>query len=165
MLPPRSSVPTRSSLRDELLARLKADLDQLESAHQSALEGATHEESKPENSKDTRALEQSYLARGQALRVTDARRAVADVAVMSIHRVGEGQPVAVGALVTISEDDEERLVFVAPHGGGTILAGGRVHVVTPQSPLGRALVGRCVGDSCELVLAGRERIIEIVAVA
>ena len=158
-------LPDKATLRAELLGRLRADLDQLESAHQAALEGATHEESKPENSKDTRALEQSYLARGQALRVADARRAVADVAVMSVDRVRGDQPVAVGVLVTTSEDDEERLVFVAPHGGGTVLAEGRVHVVTPQSPLGRVLVGRCVGDSCELLLAGRERIIEIVAVA
>ena len=72
VLPPRMTVPAKSSLRDELLGRLRAELDQLEAAHRSALEGATHEESKPENSKDTRALEQSYLARGQALRVTDA---------------------------------------------------------------------------------------------
>lgn len=164
MLPPRRPL-ARSSLRDELLARLCADLDPLERAHRSALEGATHEESRPENSKDTRALEQSYLARGQALRVADARRAVADVAAMSADPAVAGQPVAVGALVTTSEDDEERLVFVAPHGGGSRLAGGRVHVVTPQSPLGRALVGRCAGDACELTLAGRERVIEIVDVA
>ena len=93
-------LPDKATLRAELLGRLRADLDQLESAHQAALEGATHEESKPENSKDTRALEQSYLARGQALRVADARRAVADVAVMSVDRVRGDQPVGVGALVT-----------------------------------------------------------------
>jgi len=158
-------IPAKPSLREELLGRLRAELDQLERAHQSALEGATHEEAKPENSKDTRALEQSYLARGQAMRVADARRAVADVAVMSVDPAGGAPRVAVGALVTTSEDDEERLVFVAPHGGGSVLAGGRVHVVTPQSPLGRALLGRSEGDECELTLAGRERIVAIVAIA
>ncbi len=158
-------VPAKSSLRDELLGRLRAELDQLERAHQSALEGATHEEARPENSKDTRALEQSYLARGQAMRVTDARRAVADVAVMSVDPAGRSPRVAVGALVTTSEEDDERLVFVAPHGGGSVLAGGQVHVVTPQSPLGRALLGKSEGDVCELTLAGRERLIEVVAIA
>lgn len=158
-------IPAKSSLREELLGRLRVELDQLERAHQSALEGATHEEAKPENSKDTRALEQSYLARGQAMRVADARRAVADVAVMSVDPAAGAPRVAVGALVTTSEDDEERLVFVAPHGGGSVLAGGRVHVVTPQSPLGRALLGRSEGDECELTLAGRERIVAIVAIA
>lgn len=158
-------LPDKATLRAELLARLRADLDQLERAHQAALEGATHEESKPENSKDTRALEQSYLARGQALRVAEARRAVADVAVMSVDRARGDQPVGVGALVTTVEGDDERLVFVAPHGGGSVLAGGTVHVVTPQSPLGRALVGRGAGDACELVLGGRERVIDVVDVA
>ena len=155
--------PTKTSLRDELLARLRADLEQLERAHQATQEGATHEEAKPENDKDTRALEQSYLARGQAMRVLDARRAVADVGVMSVARLGEGQPVAVGALVITEEDGETRAVFVAPHGGGSVLSGG-VHVLTPQSPLGRVLLGRRTGEACELTLGGRERSIEIVAV-
>jgi transcription elongation GreA/GreB family factor len=158
-------LPDKATLRAELLERLRADLDPLERAHQAALEGATHEESKPENSKDTRALEQSYLARGQALRVADARRAVADVAAMSVDRVRGDQPVRVGALVTTVEGDDERLVFVAPHGGGSVLAGGTVHVVTPPSPLGRALVGRSAGDACELTLGGRERVIDVVGVA
>ena len=84
---------------------------------------------------------------------------------MSVDPAAGTPRVAVGALVTTSEDDEERLVFVAPHGGGSVLAEGRVHVVTPQSPLGRALLGRSEGDECELTLAGRERIVEIVAIA
>jgi transcription elongation GreA/GreB family factor len=157
-------LPDKATLRAELLVRLREELDPLERAHQAAAEGATHEEAKPENSKDTRALEQSYLARGQAMRVADARRGVIEVGVMSVDAVRAGQPVAVGALVTTAEDDGERVLFVAPQGGGTALAGGRVHVVTPQSPLGRALVGRHVGDACELILGGRERFLEIVAI-
>ena len=43
-----------------------ADLASLQRAHRATVEGATHEEAKPENDKDTRALEQSYLARGQS---------------------------------------------------------------------------------------------------
>jgi transcription elongation GreA/GreB family factor len=155
----------KATLRDELLERLRGELDQLEGAHRAALEGATHEESRPENSKDTRALEQSYLARGQALRVADARRAVADVAAMWVGRAGTDEPVAVGALVTTTEGDDARVMLLAPHGGGSVLAAGRVHVVTPQSPLGRALLGRRAGETCELRLGGRERVIEVVEVA
>ena len=55
---------TKTQLRDELLAVLAAQLAVADRAHQASLEGATHEEAKPENNKDTRALEQSYLARG-----------------------------------------------------------------------------------------------------
>ncbi len=156
------SLPNRSSLREELLARLQANLEQLLHAHHETLEGATHEEARPENSKDTRALEQSYLARGQAARVEEARRAVAEVAAMHFS-AGHGT-VVTGSLVTTSEDDVERVLFVAPHGGGSVLAGGSVHVVTPMSPLGRAIVGREVGDVCEVVTGGLERAIEIVSI-
>lgn len=155
----------KKALRDELLGRLQADLDRLEAAHRATLEAATHEEAKPENDKDTRALEQSYLARGQAMRVEELRRAVAEVAAMPVRPFAPGEPVALGALVTASEDDGERRLFVAPHGGGSALAGGAVQVVTPSSPLGGALVGRAAGDACELAAGGRTRTLELEDVA
>jgi transcription elongation GreA/GreB family factor len=37
-------------------------------------------------------------------------------------------------------------------------------VVTPQSPLGAALLGKRAGDECEVVLAGRTREIVVAAV-
>lgn len=154
--------PAKSALREELLRRLQGELDQLEKAHRSAIEAATHDEAKPENSKDTRALEQSYLARGQALRVEDLRRAVLDVAAMPVR---PHEAVGIGALVTADEDGEARVLYVAAHGGGSALDGGRVQVVTPTSPLGRALVGRVAGDVCEVAAGGRTRVLELVEVA
>jgi transcription elongation GreA/GreB family factor len=127
-------------------------------------EAATHAEAKPEGSKDTRALEQSYLARGQALRVVDQRRAVADVLAMSVRDFGPDDVIAVGALVTVDEDGQEQTLFVAPHGGGTELAGKTVRVVTPGSPIGRALLGRRAGDEVEREVGGKARSLEIVAV-
>ena len=157
---PRTS---KQSLRDELLARMTADLVRLEEAHRASIEGATHEEARPENSKDTRALEQSYLARGQAMRVEEMRRAVTEIAVMTLTPKEPGK-VSLGALVVADEDGTERLLFVAPHGGGSTLADGAVQVVTPTSPLGQALVGREAGDVCELSTGGRAREIELVEV-
>ena len=155
---------TKASLHDELLGRLRDDLARLERAHEAALEGATHAEARPENAKDTRALEQSYLARGQSFRVEDLRRAVAEVATMTVAPFSEAQPIGVGALVTALEDETERVFFIAPHGGGSTLARGTVQVVTPSSPLGRALVGRAEGDVCEIEAGGRSRELEIVTV-
>jgi len=77
--------PSKQALRDELARVLAADLDVRERAHRAAREGATHEEAKPENDKDTRALEQSYLARGEALRIEELRAGLADVSA----RLGE----------------------------------------------------------------------------
>jgi transcription elongation GreA/GreB family factor len=155
---------TKASLRDELLGRLRDDLARLERAHEAALEGATHAEARPENAKDTRALEQSYLARGQSFRVDDLRRAVTEVATMPLTAFTEATPVGLGALVTALEDETERVFFIAPHGGGSALARGAVQVVTPSSPLGRALVGRTAGDVCEIEAGGRTRELEIATV-
>src|SRR5687767_1089803 len=126
-------LPSKAALRDELVRLLEADLATLERAQQATLEGATHEEAKPENDKDTRALEQSYLARGQAARVEELHRNVAEVRRMPIGELGESTTVVIGALVTIEEDDTRTILFVALHGGGSRLANGAVQVVTPKS--------------------------------
>jgi transcription elongation GreA/GreB family factor len=133
------------------------------SAHKNTAAGVTHAEAKPENDKDTRALEQSYLARGQAERVRELEVACAETAAMSVRAFGDS-PAALGALVTVSEDEREQTFFLAPHGGGTKLAGGAVHVVTPRAPIGRALVGKREGDTCTVVIAGKTREMEIVRV-
>ena len=156
--------PTKQALKAELLARLGADLETLELAYRATREGATHEEAKPENDKDTRALEQSYLARGQAARIDELRAKIAGVAALPL-RAFEGRPVALGALVTIEENGEESMLLLAPGGGGSHLADGTVQVVTSPSPLGRALLGKRAGDGVEIVLAGKARAMQIVRVA
>jgi transcription elongation GreA/GreB family factor len=157
--------PSKQSLKEELIRAVAADLETRERAHRAAREGATHEEAKPENDKDTRALEQSYLARGEAVRVEQLRTGLAELQAMPARPFGDGEPAALGALVTAERDGEEVLVYLAPHGGGARLADGRVQVVTPQSPLGQALLGKRAGDECALVIAGATREIVIVDVA
>jgi transcription elongation GreA/GreB family factor len=158
-------LPSKPALKEELIRLLGAELETLERAQQAAREGATHEEAKPENDKDTRALEQSYLARGQALRVDELRAGLAEVQQMPLRAFGEGQPAALGALITAEERDETLVLLLAPHGGGTRIGGGTVQVVTPKSPLGRALLGKRAGDDCEVLLAGKTRELTIVGLA
>jgi transcription elongation GreA/GreB family factor len=57
------------------------------------------------------------------------------------------------------EDDVESVYFVVPTGGGERLTvdGTDVLALTPQSPLGEAVVGRRVGDEIEPVVRGRKR--------
>jgi len=77
----------------------------------------------------------------------------------------DGRPAALGALVTVDEDGQESTLLLAPGGGGARLAGGAVQVVTPTSPLGRALLGKQAGDEVELVLAGKTRTMQVQRVA
>jgi hypothetical protein len=67
---------TKRRILDALLSEMTAEVNLLLAAAALAYEGATHEESKPENDKDTRALEASYLARGQANRVEEMNETI-----------------------------------------------------------------------------------------
>lgn len=157
LCPAMAGPPPKQALKEELVRLLQSDLDVLERAHRVVLEGATHEEAKPENDKDTRALEQSYLARGQAMRIEELRAGLGAVQTMALRAFGEGVPAALGALVSVDENGQERRFFLAPHGGGAALAGASVQVLTPESPLGRALLGKRAGDECEVNAGGRAR--------
>ncbi len=152
---------SKAELKRELLAQLEAQLVTARAAHAAATEGAISDEARAENDKDTRGLEQSYLARGHAQRVADLETAVTVIAAMPDKAM---QKVAVGALVVVEEDDRERAVLLAAHGGGLVLDGD-VTVVTPTSPMGRALHGKVADDECELEAAGARRTLVIVEVS
>ena len=152
---------SRKALKAELLGVLVKTLQTLEAAHADARAGATHEQAKPENDKDTRALEQSYLARGQAMRIEALKAGIAALGTMSL---AEGEVGRLGALIGAEEDDEPVQFFLAPEGGGTKLKDG-VQVVTPASPLGRALLGKRAGDEVELKLAGKTRVLSVLSVS
>ena len=139
----------KHALRKELAEKLEAELAAMEAAQRATVEGATHEQAKPENDKDTRALEQSYLARGQAQRVDELRTAVGETKAMTLRAC---ESVGVSALVTIEDEKGEQHLFITLHGGGTVLgSGGRrgVKVVTNKSPLGQALLGKSAGDEID----------------
>jgi transcription elongation GreA/GreB family factor len=151
-------------MKEELIRIVAADLASLERAHRAAVEGATHEQAKPENDKDTRALEQSYLARGQAKRTEELRDGLAAIRRMKVEVFRPDQPVGVGALVTALEGNRRVRFLIALDGGGSRLAKGSVQVVTPTSPLGEALIGKWVGDDCEVLTGGNRRELELVGI-
>lgn len=81
--------------------------------------------------------------------------------------------VDVGAMVDVRIEDEqgeeERTLFFLPVGAGVELNGpggdGFVVVVTPRSPVGKALMGARADDSFEIVVDGRDREWTVVDVA
>lgn len=152
------------ALRDELARSLSSQLEIAQRAHLASVEGATHEEAKPENDKDTRALEQSYLARGQAQRLTELREGIKLLQGIPPRNLDISPCCSVGAVVEVNVEGQTEVYWLAPAGGGTRLADGCVQVLTPQSPLGRALVGSTAGDQCEAFVRGRAIELEIVDV-
>jgi hypothetical protein len=148
-----------SQLRDAIAIEIAS----MTKAARDAAEAATHEEAKPENDKDTRGLEASYLARGQAERVRELTRADNALQFLPLRAWKSGEPIALGAIV---ETDGGATYFVAPAGGGmrAHVDDVEIQVVTPEAPLGRALIGKSEGDEIEIVARGAKRAIEIVRV-
>lgn len=130
-------------------------------------ESATHDEARQEDQHDTRAIEESYLARGQAQRVADLELEVATLRSLPLQDYAD-RPVAAGALVTLEDEDEAtRIVFLSPTSGGltVVVDGQEVQFVTPASPLGRALLQAEEGDEVSLVVRGRTLNYTVVDVA
>lgn len=161
------ALPKKTAVRDALRASIAKALEAMADAARQTREGATHEESRAEGDKDMRSTEQSYLARGQAMRAEALGEELTRLEATPIVAYGEDDTIGPGALVRVSVDEVERVFFVVPQGGGTELEveGVRVTAVTPSSPVGAALIGRRAGDDFELVLRGarREWVIEEVA--
>jgi transcription elongation GreA/GreB family factor len=148
-----SSIPQKADLLRELRTLVEADLAVLTASQEEAQAGATHEENKAEGDKDMRSTEDSYLARGLAKRVTELRAAVAKLSSLALRTFDEDSKISLTALVEVEDEDGGRLYyFVAPVGGGIVLkeSGAKVSVVTPLSPLGRALIGRELSDDVEI---------------
>ncbi len=142
-----------------LRSRLWEKLQALTSAQDSAQMGAVHEETRQEDPKDTRAIEAGYLARGLAERVESLRSEIASVGSMQPRDFGEGDTIAIGALVGLEDGDgEETVYFLAPFGGGEKITVDSLEfqVLTTTSPLGAALIEKRVDDDIEIELPTRQ---------
>lgn len=158
----------KSALLTQLTQQLEVALSVAIAAQQTTMAGATHEESKPENDKDTRALESSYLARGQARRVEELTEALSVVQALVPRRFGAEGAIASTALVQLeNEAGQVDTLWLLPAAGGLELSvdGGRVKTITTHSPLGKALIGARLGDGIELTVPGGTREYVVGAVA
>jgi transcription elongation GreA/GreB family factor len=154
----------------QLLCReLHEDLAALVRRQHDTQSAATHEENRAEHSKDTRATEQSYLARGLAARVADLRQTVAQIGRIETRQFDSSDPIAVMALVAIRVEQEREVQFwwLVPAAAGRELVQQRVRIrtVTPTAPLGRALLGLHVDDEESFTTPGGRRSFEILEIA
>ncbi len=130
----------------------------MEAAAAEAREGAT-----PAEKRDSArvAQESSNLARGHKARLDRASEELGVLERFRPPQLAAPARVAVGAVVEVEDGDEGRTFFLAPVGAGIELSGpggdGFLSVVTPASPVGRAVLGRTVGDTIEVVVEGDAR--------
>src|SRR5215470_16624733 len=102
----------------ELRTSIAKECAVLTAAARDAREAATHEEAKPENDKDTRAIEAAYLAGAQADRVRELERTANALEFLVLRDFRDGEPIGLGAIVELDHEGTRSLCFVAPAGGG-----------------------------------------------
>jgi len=142
-------------LAERLRAAAKTARRASEDARLEAREGATPAERR----EDARvALEQGGLARGQERRAEQATVEIAALERFHPKNLPEDARIELGAIVEVEDEEGGRTLFLAPVGAGaelTVPGGdGFLSVVTPNSPVGRALLGHQVGDSVEVTVGG-----------
>jgi transcription elongation GreA/GreB family factor len=134
----------------QLQASARAALAARDATTAEARDGATPDEKR----EDARAAhQQGTLGKAQQRR---AQQALAEVDTVAHWKPAAMSRIGVGAIVEIedAETGEGRTLFLAPVGAGITLTGpggdGILSVITPASPVGKAVLGRKVGDVVEI---------------
>lgn len=149
-----------AQLRNQLSHSARAALAARDGAAAEARDGATPDEKR----EDARAAHQlGTLGKAQQRR---AQQAMAEIDVLATFRPAKMPGTAkinVGAVVEIEDEEsgEGRTFFLAPVGAGITLTGpggdGLLSVVTPVSPIGKAVIGRAAGDVVDVTVDGELR--------
>ncbi len=151
----------------KILDHLAGELELYTRAARTSFAEATDEQSRSESKYDTRGLEASYLARGQARQVAETEESLRVFKTLGTRVLGPGEPVAIGALVELESRGGRAFYLIGSRAGGTEVEvdGQEVLVLTPESPLGAQLMGRHAGDQLKLTLAGTRHNHSVVSVS
>lgn len=143
-------------MKSDLLTRIRTDLrahlDRLSRAAFEAHAAATDPGSKAEGKYDTRSLEASYLAAGQARQVDELAESVRVFETLSLPDFEMDDEIDAGALVEVELNGETQFFLLVPASGGLVIVheGLEVTLLTPDSALYRKLLEMRAGDSLDL---------------
>jgi hypothetical protein len=132
-------------------AELRARLDRLAKAAKAAHAAATDPGSKAESKYDTRSLEESYLATGQARQVKVLGETLRAFENLRLKDFSAGEEIAAGALAEVERDGAVMLFLLAPASGGLEIdfQGREITLLSPESPLYQNLLGNRKGDTLD----------------
>ncbi|MEP2776990.1 MAG: transcription elongation factor GreAB [Luteolibacter sp.] len=132
---------------------LRGRLERLSKAAMDAHAAATDPGSKAESKYDTRSLEESYLATGQAKHVKELAGTLRVFENVRLRDFAAGEEIDAGALVEMKPAGSRESAFflLAPASGGleVMHEGREITLLSPDSPLYGKLVGKRAGDSLD----------------
>ena len=138
----------KAALLTNIRAQLKASLERLAKAAMETHAAATDPDSKAESKYDTRNLEASYLAAGQARQVDDLAEAARVFETITLPDFAADDAIAMGALVEADMGGEISLLLLVPAAGGMIVEmdGQEITLLAPASRVYQCLLGKRAGD-------------------
>ena len=156
----------KAALLKTIVETLEAQLALQNHAAAAAHDEATNEESRAEDRFDMRGQLAAYLAAGQAKLADEVAGSLKSFLNLVPRAFAAGEAAALSAVITLEQRGRRSLYFLGPAHGGLEVQhdGAQVMVVTPASPLGRALMGRRTGERVPLPQGARTVEHTIVAV-
>jgi transcription elongation GreA/GreB family factor len=157
----------KQALRQAILRQLHEELARQTSAAELARDEAISEESQPENKWDTHSQEAAYLAEGQARLASEIHATISVYQTITLPEFLPTDAAAIGAVLEVEGPDGRRVCYLlGPRAGGMEIEfdGRRLLVVTPQSPLGRQLVGRRLGETVQTATRGPQGVQRVVGI-
>ncbi|MBC7658707.1 MAG: hypothetical protein H7249_03280 [Chitinophagaceae bacterium] len=142
----------KRKLHSVLLETMKAELHATLSAAETAKEGANHEDAVAKSKYDTHGLELSYLAGSQFERARAAESKIALLQNSFFKDFDEDDEIDLGALVFLQgKGPRPQAYLISDLGAGLDLTlhNEKILVISPESPLGEALMGLYKGDAID----------------
>jgi transcription elongation GreA/GreB family factor len=163
------AVVNKQPLRDAILHQLHQELARQTGAAELARDEAISEESRAENKWDTHSQEAAYLAEGQARLAGEIAASIELYTTLPLPDFDAADAIGLGAVVELESPtgNSRACYFLGPRAGGLELsvAGREILVLTPQSPLGRQLIGKRVNDTVQSVGRGKSTVQRIASIA
>lgn len=155
----------KATVLEKIINSLQHELETYIRAAKFSHAEATAEENRAENKYDTRGLEASYLAAGQANKVVELEGAITSFE--ELKNMPAIDSVGIGALLELDQGGTTEFYFIGPTAGGTEVEmdGTEILIITPESPLGSQLMGLEAGQKSTLNLAGRKQKVQVISVA
>jgi transcription elongation GreA/GreB family factor len=149
-----------STAINAIIAHLNAELTTATAASEQAHASATHSENVADNKYDTLAVEAAYLAHGQSVRITQIQQSIANYRQLMSIGSPDNASIHIGHTVTIYDaNDKLQRLFIGPSAGGIRLFIDNLEIltITPQTPMGKALMGKAVDDEITLAVGANSK--------
>jgi transcription elongation GreA/GreB family factor len=135
---------SKPAIVKDIIRQLGEELETLADASRKMHADASDEQNKAEDQYDTRGLETAYIASSQARQATVTEEALAAYQTLKLTKFTAKTPIDLTALVELESRGERMWYFLGPKGGGIEVKD--ILVITPESPIGKELVGKKAGD-------------------